>query len=476
MTHLAWKRFYCLGFILLLIFSGCGERQVPVEEIVQQADSLLEVGQLEGAITLLENGLETHPNRVDMMEPLAFAYSAIGDPVMAAITFKRISELVPEEPEYLLYSAESLLEADDNKGAVARYGEYLEARPGDRAVWVTLADLQARSGRISEALEAYLAAEGVEARPVQAVAIGQLYLRSQNLAQAQTWFARALEGDAEVRDEALLGLLETAIRSKRFSEAEQLLQQIDAEYPGRVDQSSLDGVRDQLAEWRRRREAALEALAALEAKAAEEQAVVEVATEPAETPATDAAVAEVLETPSESVPEEEPVVESVPAEPVVEAPARARPGDHLAWARQYRDEGNFDEAIRRYKQALVENDNQPQVWAELSELYLKTGQDRWAQATAKEALRRDPENPKLILQFLRTAQRTMDAEVVIAEAENAYRKFPNQPEIVLVLARAYADQGNARNAFLLFRKFLELVPSDHPERPGVELEMQQLRG
>ncbi|MEX0331950.1 MAG: tetratricopeptide repeat protein [Puniceicoccaceae bacterium] len=435
----------------------------------------MEVGQIEGAISLLEKGLDSNPNRVDIMEPLAFAYSASGDPVMAAITFKRIADLVAEEPEYLLYSAESLLEADDRKGAVARYEEYLEVRPEDRAIWITLAELQADSGRMGEALEAFLAAERIQTRPVQQVAIGQLYLRSQNLAQAQSWFARALEGDADVRDEALLGLLETAIRSKRFSEAEQLLRQIDAEYPGRVDQSSLDGVRDQLAEWRRRREAALEALAALEEKAAEEAAARESSAEPEE-----AVVAEAVETIPEPVPEAVAESESEPEgppaadEPVREVAAQPRPEDHLAWARQYREQGDTEEAIRRYKQALVKNDNQPVIWAELSELYLETGQNRWAQATANEALRRDPQNPKLFLQFLRAAQRTMDPQQVINEAENGYRQFPEQPEIVLVLARAYADQGNARNAYMLFRKFLDLVPLEHPERANVEFELQQL--
>ena len=66
-------------------------------------------------------------------------------------------------------------------------------RQSDRAIWVTLAELQAESGRLGEALSAYLAAEQVEPRPVQQVAIGQLYLRSQNLAQAQAWFANALD-------------------------------------------------------------------------------------------------------------------------------------------------------------------------------------------------------------------------------------------------------------------------------------------
>jgi len=408
MTRIAWKPFPYLGFILFLIFSGCGGKQVSIEELLQQADSLLEVGQIDGAIVLLERGLESDPNRVDLLETLAFAYSANEDPVLAAITFKRIVELVPEQAEFLIYSAESLIEANDSKGAVARYEEYLHMRSDDRAVWVTLAELQVGSGRLGDALDAYLAAEQLEHRPLEQVAIGELYLRSQNLAQAQIWFAEALDGDAEVRVEAMLGLLETSIRSKRFSEAEELLKQIDAEFPGRVDQSPLDNVRDQLAEWRRRREVAKIALAALEAQAFEEQVAEEVVPEPVEP-----------EVPSDEITDSpiagpEPT-EALVEEPVVEIPAQPMPSDHLALARQARDEGNSNEAVRQFKRALIQNDNQPLVWAELSELYLERGGDRWAQATANEALRRDPDNPKLILQFLRAAQRTMDPERVIAE-------------------------------------------------------------
>jgi predicted Zn-dependent protease len=167
MTRIALKQFYWLGFSLFCIFSGCSDREVPVEEIVSQADALLEVGQIDGAIVLLEAASESNPDRVDLLEPLAFAYSAIGDPVMAAIAFKRIAELVPQEPEYLLYAAESLTEANDEKGAVARYEEYLAVRPRNRAVWVTLAERRAEAGRLGKALEAYLAAEQLESRAVQ---------------------------------------------------------------------------------------------------------------------------------------------------------------------------------------------------------------------------------------------------------------------------------------------------------------------
>lgn len=458
--RLAWKSFYSLGFILLLIFTGCGERELPVDELVQQAEGLLDAGQIENALLILERCQERAPERVDVLEALAFAYAASGDPMLASMNFLKIAELVPEQPEYLLYAAESQIEAGDLKGAVARYAAYLEANPGDRAVWVTLADLQYSQGRLNEALEALLAAENLEPRPQQQIAIGEWYLRSRNLAQAQVWFARALDGGAEFRDEALLGLLETSIRAKRFADGEKLLTQLEAEYPGRLEQSDLDDIQDQLGEWRRRQEAAREALAVLE------------------TPRTGIVLPEDADAPVN--PPEEPVAEEavavVPAPPPPEpevAPVRDEP---LSLARSAFAEGNMEEAIRHFKRSLVLDDSQSAVWAELSEAYLRAGNDRWAQATASEAVRRDPANPKLVLQFLRAGQRTMDSERLIREMEAAYRNFPSQPEIILVLARAYRDQNNLRNARLLFRRFLQVVPADYPGRPMVEEELRSLGG
>ncbi len=474
--RIVWNSIIVSGFIFFLLFSGCGKKEVPVDELVLQAEALLDEGQIDAAVLILENCQEREPSRVDILEPLASAYSAQNDPYMAAITYKMIADLVPEQSEYLLFSANSLIEAQDMQGAVARYQEFLAVRPDDRAVWIGLAEMLAGVGRMGEALEAYLAAEELESRPQQQVAIGELFLRSQNLAQAQVWFARAVEGGADIRDDALLGLLETAIRSRHFSEAEALLRQIDAEYPGLVNQTPLDSVRDQLAEWKKRRAAAQAALAALEEHEMEisqpevTQPVVEepevVTTEPA----------------PEQPPVEEPVVEEEPeivsTVPVIEeAPARVDSEDELlVKARNYNREGNLPEAIRHYKQALVKNDNQPEVWAELSNVYLESGSDRWAQATANEALRRDPDNPKLVMQFLRAAQRTMDGRKIIIEMEDAYRRFPEHPGIVLVLARAFADQGNTRNAILLFERYLILVPLSDRERPSVEMELERLRG
>jgi len=490
---MAWKPLYLSGFILFLIFPGCGEKELPLEEQVLQAETLLDAGQIESAVRILEHCRERAPERVDILESLAFAYSASGDPILASLTFTEIAEIVPRRSEYLLYAAESLLEAGDRKGAVSQYERYLERRPEDRAVWVALADLHIEQGRLNKALEALLEAEKTESQPRQHLSIGDLYLRKDNLAQAQSWFGRALEGGAEVRDEALLGLLETAVRARRFADAEALVERLEAEYPGRLEQSPLESVRDQLLAWRERQEAAREALAALDDRnlrlppgesAAEalsvDEAVPDDEREVAETlpgaggpdrQTVDAVVAEPLDEARDGV-----AMESAREAENRESPARTAAESPLEEGRAAREAGNLQEAIRQLKRALVLDDTQSGVWAELSELYLEVGNDRWAQATASEAMRRDPDNPKRVLQFLRAAQRTMDSQRLIREMEAAYRKFPRQPELVRVLARAYADEGNFRNARLLFREFLNLVPEGHPSRAAVESELSRLGG
>lgn len=475
--QLAWKQISCLGFILLLLFSGCAEKEPAIEELVVQAETLMDAGQIEGAILILERCLERAPERVDVLEALAFGYAANGDPMLASMTFARIAEMVPDRPEYYLYAAESLMEAGDAKGAVSQYETYLNARPQDRAVWVALADLQVSQGQLNGALEALLAAEQIEPRAVQRIQIAELYLQKNNIAQAQAWFGRALEGGAEVRDEALLGLLETAIRSKRFADGEALLAQLDAEYPGRLDQSDMNSVRGQLAEWRQRQDTAKEAAAALDKPRLQitrnPAAAGQAATAP---PPSESAV----ETPAAPPPQEPVAAVADEAEPgpgglaMQPIPPQSKADDLLGMARSKRAVGETAEAIRYYKQSLINNDAQPLVWAELSDLYLETGNDRWAQATASEAMRRDPDNPKLVLQYLRAGQRIADSERLIEEMEAAYRRFPDQLEIIVVLGRAYADQGIPRNARLLFKKFLDIAPVDHPMRPAVEEELYRL--
>jgi tetratricopeptide (TPR) repeat protein len=499
-----------------MIFTGCGQKEPSISERVAQAEGLLDAGQIESALILLEEAESRDPGRVDVLEPLAFAYAASGDPTLAALTFARMAEIAPERAEYLVYAAQSLLEAGDRKGAAAQYEAYLKLRPRDRAVWVTLAERYRESGQLNAALDAYLSAEQVAPRPVQQVAIGELYLRRDNFAQAQVWFAQAASLESPERSTALLGLLETAIRGKRFSDAEALVEQLDREFPGRLDQSPLNTVREQLAEWQERREAAREALAdletrestlATEAVEAPEASATDALplTEPAldrevatvEDPSAEEGTAIAVATPETAAIEPDPVepeaaevtepgspVESTggtvatPEAPTEDRVAPAVSGDRqelarsaLEQAREERNAGNLASAIKAYKQSLLQDDSQDAVWAELSAAYLDDGQARWAQATASEAMRRDPENPSYVLAYLRTLQGETPPDRLLREMESAHRRFPDNPGIVLVLARAYGDSGNTRNERLLLQRFLEISDSSHPERATVESEL-----
>ena len=474
----SWKRLAGLGFILALLFAGCGEKRVPTEEVVRQAEELIQVGQLESAILLLERRLEEEPNRVDLLEPLAFAQVARKDPFLAAITFKRIADLVPDQPEYLLYAAKLLEEADDARGATALMRSYLDVRPEDRAVWVGLAELEAAIGQTSAALEAYLAAEQMEPRALQQLAIARLYLLAGNLAQAQAWFARSLAGDPELRAPALLGLLETAFRARQFNEAQELLQQMDAEFPGVVDASPIADVRGQLADWQSRREAALAALAELERQRTAKPAESDQEVAAGETPAAEDAE------PAEQTAVEEPSVDAAtvqvdPADQSAPESGGQEPvpaAGPLTEARRLRDAGDLTAAIRAYRQFLVGNDSLGPVWAELSELHLQAGDARWAQATASEAARRDPENPAYTLLFLRAAKLNLDAERYIREVEDACRRFPTHPPLILTLARAYAEEGIIRNARMLYLRYLELIPIGDPSYPEISAELEALGG
>lgn len=462
-----WRSLGRILFISVLLFFGCAPKEPTLEERVAQAEALLDAGQIDAAIRLLNVCQEQAPERVDVLEALAFAHSAQGDVLFSSMIFIQIAELVPERPEYRLYAAESLREAGDDTAAIVQYRMYLLTQPKDTAIWVTLADIYEAKGNLPDALECLLAAEQIKSRPKQKIRIGDLYLRRANLAQAQAWFSRAVE-DRDARDEALLGLLETAIRAKRFVDGEALVERLDAEYPGRLDETELAELRPQLKEWRRRQDEAAAALAAIEERPA------------LETPPVAEAVDQEVE---EEVSATESVEDSTPASPeaeITEAPELVAtepppPPSKLDQARELRSAGDRKGSIRLLKQVLVEDDSAPELWAELSETYLEEGEARWAQATANEAIRRDPLNPKWVLYYLRAAQETLSPDRLISEMESALRRFPKQPDLMLVLARAHAKQGNVRNARLLYESFLREAPN-HPQRAEAESELFQAGG
>lgn len=500
-----WKP---LLFTTLLIASGfilgCGKKEPTQSEVLAMAQAQMAAGNHTAATSMLENYLAAHPGAFDVIDRLAFAYAEAGDPAMAAFYFNRAGEIDPAQPEYFLYAAQALEQINDSAGAANSYRKYLTANPDDATVYIQLAEMNAELGNRSAALDAYLQANRHRPDGTIQNAIARLYLESGNQAQAQTWFASAAQSGGTAREVALLGLLEIALRAERFADAEELVQTIDREFPGAIELSPLADSRRQLEEWRDAQENAAEALAALDDPVLGPAIPPPAATAPLDTDPPSVATVEepAAEAASPSDPEqpaEAPSPEAPPPSPpmdkeqlVAQAEARFETaqlfpapeeqnagttessdrqreyGNFLEQAREQVVMGNLDQAVRNFQRALARNNSDPEVWRELSETQYQAGDFVRARASASEAVRRAPDDPGYLLQYLRVAQRTLPQSQLLRELEAARNRFPRSGAVALALGRAYDAQGSRGYAGRMYREFLRLAPPDHPDRAEIE--------
>lgn len=459
-----YLRFAVLS-ILIGLLSACAPRELTLEERIEQAESTSQAGEIVLAIAKWGALSEEFPLRVDFMESLAFAYMEAGEELLAGFTFSRAADEAESQPEYHIYAAEAFRAIEDDEAARDQFEAYLNKRPNDRNIWISLAESRQQAGNRSGALEAWLRAERLRADGEIRIHLGKLYLEADNLPQAQFWFARALNDFPATEEDALFGLFETALRSSRTADAEKLLQEIDSLNPNRVDASHLASARPQIKQWRERQDEA--------ARAAEAIARTPATTEqPASERQPEETADDVVETATTADATATPGAATEPTQP--ERPSR-RSSDPLDQARATMQSGDAAEAVRLYRQLLVNDPTSGTVWRELSEAAHQAGDSGWSQAAANEAMRLDPENPRNVLQFIRVSSEQWTPDRWIREMEAAYRQFPRTPEIILFLARGYLSlENNRRNARLLFDEFLRIAPPDHPERPMVEAERNRL--
>ncbi|MCC5839378.1 MAG: tetratricopeptide repeat protein [Opitutales bacterium] len=466
--------FWSLAFAAVFLLAACSRPLPTLEETLERAESFLALGEFSSAIDLLEAFDEREPGHAVIVETLAEAYAGHGDFASASFNFIRLADMNPDDPLPLLFAASALREGGDHAGAVAIYDRYLRERPDDIATARAVAALHIERGNRSAAIDTLLRTnQAVPSGAIQ-VAIGRLFLDGRNLGQAQDWFASALRQQDETRPEALLGLLETALAANRPADAETLLRQMDAEFPGAFDRSSLAGQRRELVEWRRRQDEAREAAAALaRARQRERETAPTVPAEPLPSPEVEVAV---VPSPPPAEPDPAPVPATprptpTPAPPPPPGPSASAADRGIAALQR----GDAAAAIPLFRDALRDDRENADLWMNLSEAQFLAGDFDWAMASASEAMRRQPNDVRPLMQFLRAAQQTLPPDRLIRELEQAKRRFPQSADITLALARGYARVGNnPRGARIFFNEFLALAPADHPERASAERELASL--
>lgn len=490
-----WLRPPLLCALAVFFLVSCGPGTPDKTATLQQAQAWMDAGEFENAIALL-TGLEGHyPGDFEVRETLALAYGGQGDAYQAALTFIEIADSDPQQGIYRLFAAQALKDAGDLVGASTQYETYLDTNPDDAATWRSLGNVREEQGLTSQAIAALLRANRLQPSGALQNQIGRLYLRAGNLAQAQSWYASASRHQDDARPAALLGLLETALRAEQWAAAEDIVLALDEAYPGTLEASPLASVREDLERWRTQQAAALAAAEALrtaeEAPAPEPEPAVEPQPQPEPAPGAPAPQPREAEatagTPSPETEVPEPPAQAAAPraaeEPAPESPAPAatpfpQPDAPLPYrlavsaGQRAADNAQWAEAVAQFRRALAVDDRDARLWRVLSEAYLAQGTLDWAQATAREAQRREPGRVTHVLHLLAIVEQRSAPRVYFEEVRRWQRQFPRDPDLTLRLARAFGSvEGDRRSERRLLAEFLRLAPEGHPDAAAVEAEL-----
>lgn len=459
--------------ILLFLSPGCANPDKLAEKRFGEAQEKLDGGETEEAIRLLEELHQSHPDRLDVVEFLAFTYARNNNPRQAAHYFTEAAILAPDRDDLLLFAAQALEEAGELEEAANHYGLFIVDNFDDFSGWQGLARLEKRRGHHQGAIDAYLNVHRIRPTDATAVSLGDLFLHLNNTAQAHAWYTTALEEPGDAAPQALLGLLRISLEEENWDRAQTLIGELDTKYPGRLDRTELSEARAELRRWREAQEelerVRLEQLAAVERREAEREAreaeEARLARQQAEEEAEQAAREALAQA---EAPEEDP-------EPEPEPKPEEDPADELlAQARDLAASGRTAPAIQRYWEVLTQDDSAGATWFELSRLQHRQGDHQDAELTALEALRREPTRQNYHLHYLNVIRETQPVRTYLRELERAQDTFPHNPEIALALANTYARSHHAHaNAIRYYRLFLQLAPRDS-RRSEVEHTLRRL--
>ena len=335
------------------------------------------------------------------------------------------------------------------------------------------------------------------------VSVGDLYLQLGNLSQADSWLVKASQIDGAADQRLQSGLLKLAIGEKDWPAAEKQIAALDKSFPDFLDNSELKSARQELMEWRTKREAAERALA-------EQTAAIEAQTSNDNNPE------EILENQIEnstiknkaSLSEEVATAENLALTPAVEyyqppsepidspdaesadkqidrnnqtelAPPSPSPNELIAeviaQAEQAEINNDRSQAIELYWDAIAIDNQRATIWGKLAQAYRNDQQLKNAESTALEAIRLDTNNINYTLDYLRIIQNSKAPKDFLAELETAHARFPLSPEITLSLARAYHKMSKDTDAAQQFyQRFIEIAPA-HPLRSEAESALQTLQ-
>lgn len=313
--------------LTLLGLSGCTDPAAKRSNQLSKAAELADRGLYAEAIDVLEKLSTEFPNDTAILQEIGAAYLKMGDATMGAFFLEEAHRQDPGNVD-LLFQTYRALEAA-GQPAAQQLNQLAEISPESMtdALWIRLGQFRAENKQTESALQAYLKGADLQNRkpdPETASAIGLLFGRLGNSAQAERWLAYAADSDDPNALTALFGLLEIQLSEKRWTEAEATIGRLDKQFPGALEASQWAPARAELARWRAAQEAMRIKLAEAaarkeaEAKAAAEQPVEAIVEE---TPEESGQIASEGSTPAETSGKAQVIADMDAAEAMANQPA-----------------------------------------------------------------------------------------------------------------------------------------------------------
>ena len=520
-------RFVSLALICITV-SGCFETGFRLEQTIRDAVDQAKAGNTATALSRLESLQEKHPQNPDLAEGLGVVYQLKGDLLLSSNYYQKAARLSPEKKYLLFEAAKNLDEAAMKQDAAKVLKEYLESFPENGEAWLLLGRMLSGLEENSEAVDALtrgiLLTDPADLNASDHQLLGKLYLGIGDYPQADYYLNKAITmaETSQIEALALLGLVESSVQQGDWDVADVFLKRLESTDQSVYDSDEAQKVRQSVAEAQQTRNALVddtipvvelnptppepaetspseppseqpepekveddvqpeavnvEAVDATEQNTTEE----DVAVENEETPPAEDLSTGTEET-TEPEAEEEAAVETNTAE-TSEEPDQAQepldpyipPADEaellLVNARQLIVERQYPRAIRMTWDSINKKPDSPLAWYLLSRAYAGFGQHLNAESAALESMRLNPNNKRIVMNYLATLQYSRDARRFHEELLKVYQRFNKDPDIILALARSYARiMNDPDNAATLYRRFLDLEP-DHDRAAEVRAEI-----
>ena len=486
-------------------FEETGETKSPA--VQPQADiDLSEVfekrieGKSEEAIALLRSLNDQHPASVEVMIQLARSLMDSQQFALAAFRYEQALSLNPDDVMLAKEAAEAHFLANDFDSAIERYRQYLTENPSDSLNQIRFARMLAEKGLGTEAVNAFSKASE-DATADDCLIMGNIFFQKNLLPQAKHWYGESSRRSEAPPIQALLGLLKVAQKENNDDEGEALIIAIEKLSPGVLESTKLANYSANLLRRRRladfiargmdaRDKSVTDLVSCLLAGRSNRSGLKNSVTNRTKLPPPRESIPmiadpvnepEVLPTQPENIPS------SFSSSSMSLADAFAAPIGKVKNASGASDspielgqqaclEGSYTSALLHARDALKKNAKDASAWRLCSQAHFQLGETSEAEMTILEAIRHQPFDLEMRLDYLRIARETLPSKRYLQELEKVRELFPESVEVLWELARRYHIVENMPvTAAVLYRKIVQIAPSSSALAEQAEMELLKLR-